>query len=55
MGPGRPLFPLLYAVALVLAAGWRKLPVKALGLWAPGFWVIYAVSFTLFSLSRFPH
>ena len=54
MGQGRRLFPLLYAVALVLAAGWRKLPVKALGLWATGFWVIYTVSFTLFSLSRFP-
>lgn len=54
MGQGRHLFPLLYPTALVLAAGWRKLPVKALGLWATGFWVIYAVSFTLFSLSRFP-
>jgi 4-amino-4-deoxy-L-arabinose transferase-like glycosyltransferase len=54
MGQGRHLFPLLFPVALVLAAGWRKLPVKALGLWATGFWVIYAVSFTLFSLSRFP-
>jgi 4-amino-4-deoxy-L-arabinose transferase-like glycosyltransferase len=54
MGQGRHLFPLLFPVALGLAAGWRKLPVKALGLWATVFWVIYAVSFTLFSLSRFP-
>ena len=53
-GQGRHLFPMLYAVALVLAAGWRKLPVKALGLWATGFWMIYAASFALFSLSRFP-
>jgi len=54
MGQGRHLFPLLFPIALVLAAGWRKLPVKAVGLWVTGFWVIYAVSFTLFSLTRFP-
>jgi hypothetical protein len=45
----------LYPVALVLAMGWRKLPVERLELWATGFWVIYAVSFVLFSLTRFPH
>ncbi|MCU0784058.1 MAG: hypothetical protein MUF81_08425 [Verrucomicrobia bacterium] len=55
MGQGRHLFPLLYPVALVLAMGWRKLPVERLELWATGFWVIYAVSFVLFSLTRFPH
>jgi len=54
MGQGRHLFPLLFPVALLLAAGWRKLPVKALGLWATGFWVVYATGFALFSLSRFP-
>jgi len=39
---------------LVLAAGRRKLPVKAPGLWASGFGLLCAASFTLFRLSRFP-
>lgn len=54
MGQGRHLFPLLLPVALLLAAGWRKLPVPALALSATIFWVVYAFGFALFSLSRFP-
>ena len=54
MGQGRHLFPLLLPIALLLAVGWRGLPVKRLDLCATGFWLAYAIGFTLFSLCRFP-
>jgi len=54
MGQGRYLFPVLFPIALLLAARLRRLPVKNLELWLTGFWVAYAVSFMIFSLCRFP-
>lgn len=54
MGQGRHLFPLLYAVALLLAGGWRLLPVRHLDVHAAGFWITYGISFTVFSLCHFP-
>lgn len=54
MGQGRHLFPVLFPIALLLAARLRRLPVKNMEWWAAGFWVAYAVSFTVFSLCRFP-
>ena len=54
MGQGRHLFPLLLPVSLWLAAGWRKLPVPGLALWTTAFWILYALGFAMFSMSRFP-
>ena len=54
MGQGRHLFPVLFPIALVLALGLRRLPIKNPAIQAAGFWVSYAVIFTAFSLNRFP-
>jgi len=54
MGQGRHLFPVLLPVALVIAAGLRHLPIKTPTIHAVGFWVAYATTFTVYSLSRFP-
>ena len=54
MGQGRHLFPVLFPIALVLALGLRPLPIKNPAVQAVGFWVAYAVIFTVFSLYRFP-
>jgi hypothetical protein len=54
MGQGRHLFPVLYPIALLLAARCRAFPVKNLETYSVGVWVAYAVSFTVFSVWRFP-
>ncbi len=54
MGQGRHLFSVLFPIALVLAWGLSPLPIKYPAVQAAGFWVAYAVIFTVFSLHRFP-
>jgi len=54
MGQGRYLFPVLYPIALLLAARWRTFPLKHPEILTVGIWVIYAVGFTVFSVLRFP-
>jgi len=54
MGQGRHLFPVLYPIALLLAGRWRSFPVKNLEIHTAGVWMLYAVTFTVFSLWRFP-
>jgi 4-amino-4-deoxy-L-arabinose transferase-like glycosyltransferase len=52
MGQGRHLFPVLFPVALLLAARLRPLPLPRLELCAALAWMIYAVSFMVFTLWR---
>ena len=54
MGQGRHLFPVLFPISLALAWGLRPLPIKYPAVQAAGFWVAYAVGFTVYSLQRFP-
>jgi 4-amino-4-deoxy-L-arabinose transferase-like glycosyltransferase len=54
MGQGRHLFPLLFPIALFLAAWLRRLPFSRLEIHAVGFWITYAASFAVFALCRFP-
>jgi 4-amino-4-deoxy-L-arabinose transferase-like glycosyltransferase len=54
MGQGRHLFVLLIPIALLLAAGWRRLLIPKLELHAAAFWILYATGFLIFSLVNFP-
>jgi hypothetical protein len=54
MGQGRHLSPSLYPIALVLSAGLWTFPLKKFPSRVAGFWILYAVSFVIFSLCRFP-
>jgi 4-amino-4-deoxy-L-arabinose transferase-like glycosyltransferase len=54
MGQGRHLFPVLFPIAVLLAARVRKFPVPHLEYFTAACWVIYAVAFLIFSLIRFP-
>lgn len=54
MGQGRHLFGLLFPIGLLLAWGLRPLPLPRPAVQAVGFWVAYVVTFTAYSLHRFP-
>jgi hypothetical protein len=54
MGQGRHLFPLLYPLALLLAARWRTFPAKRLEPYTTALWIIYALTFLIFSVWMFP-
>lgn len=54
MGQGRHLFPLLHGIGLLLALGFRELPLKNAAVHVVGAWIVYAVTFLVFSLSCFP-
>jgi hypothetical protein len=54
MGQGRHLFPLLYPIALLLSWGLSSIPARNATVHVVGFWVVYAIAFEAFSLSRFP-
>jgi 4-amino-4-deoxy-L-arabinose transferase-like glycosyltransferase len=54
MGQGRHLFVLLHPIALMLALGSRASPFQNSIARVMGFWIIYAVTFVVFSLCRFP-
>ena len=54
MGQGRHLFPLLYPIALFLAARWRTFPAKNLEPYTTGIWIMYALGFLVFSIWCFP-
>jgi 4-amino-4-deoxy-L-arabinose transferase-like glycosyltransferase len=54
MGQGRHLFPLLFPIGLLLAAGMRSIPVRQPSIHLAGFWITYALAFQAFSLCHFP-
>lgn len=54
MGQGRHLFPVLFPIALLLGNWLRSLNVKKLEVHLAGGWILYALTFAAFSLTRFP-
>lgn len=53
-GQGRFLFPLLLPISLFLGIGLCFYQIKNFGIHLSGFFITYAVTFTLFSLGSFP-
>jgi 4-amino-4-deoxy-L-arabinose transferase-like glycosyltransferase len=54
MGQGRHLFPLLFPIALTLGSWLRPIAVKKLDVHTAGALILYALTFTAYSLARFP-
>jgi len=54
MGQGRHLFPVLFPIALLLGNWLRSLNVKKWEVHLAGGWILYALTFAAFSLTRFP-
>jgi 4-amino-4-deoxy-L-arabinose transferase-like glycosyltransferase len=54
MGQGRHLFPLLVPIALGLGSWMRNWKIPKLEVHAAGCWLLYALTFAAYSLTRFP-